>query len=147
REILDEALKHCYEKYPKCDVSVKASYNCKRGEFLDADKLHMTELLLNLLDNAFQSFVDNKGVISISLDFDKHKNVLKMVIKDDGMGILKKDMPKIFEPFFTTKARGVGLGLTVCKHIVSLHEGTIEIKSEKGKFTVVEISIPIKRLT
>jgi signal transduction histidine kinase len=65
-------------------------------------------------------------------------------VKDSGAGIEETDLSKIFDPFYTTKARGTGLGLTVCKEIVTLHGGTLDISSVKGVGTEVKIYLPKK---
>ncbi len=51
-------------------------------------------------------------------------------------------MGKIFDPLFTTKAKGIGLGLAVCRTIIERHEGSIEVKSEVGKGTTFIIKLP-----
>ena len=47
-----------------------------------------------------------------------------------------------FEPFYTTKAKGTGLGLPICKHIVEAHGGTIRITSEQGRGTTLRVELP-----
>jgi signal transduction histidine kinase len=62
-------------------------------------------------------------------------------IRDNGSGIDKEDMPHIFNPFFTRKNYGTGLGLSLVKKIVDLHQGKIEIISEKYKGTKVCVTL------
>ncbi|MCJ7719978.1 MAG: ATP-binding protein, partial [Candidatus Hadarchaeum sp.] len=61
-----------------------------------------------------------------------------------GVGIPKNVIEKLFTPFFTTKAKGVGLGLAICKRIVEAHGGSISVESKKGKDTCVTIILPKK---
>lgn len=69
-------------------------------------------------------------------------------VRDEGIGIAEEDIPKIFEPFFVvdkarTKANhGAGLGLAICAEIVRLYEGRIEIVSQLGRGTTVQIAFP-----
>ena len=53
-------------------------------------------------------------------------------------------MEKIFDPLFTTRAKGIGLGLAVCRSIIDRHEGHIEVKSKTGKGTTFRIKLPLK---
>ena len=64
-------------------------------------------------------------------------------VRDNGCGIDKEDLHHIFNPFFTKKRYGTGLGLTQVKKIVDLHQGTVEVVSEKGEGTTVRITFPI----
>ncbi len=65
--------------------------------------------------------------------------------RDNGAGISPEHIEKIFEPFFTTKVKGTGLGLAITKQIVEQHHGKIEITSEMGVGTTVEVKLPINR--
>jgi signal transduction histidine kinase len=63
-------------------------------------------------------------------------------IEDNGCGIDGEDMPHLYNPFFTRKKYGTGLGLSQVLKIIELHHGTIDIRSEKGKGTKVNITLP-----
>src|SRR5690606_3110897 len=65
-------------------------------------------------------------------------------IEDDGIGIPAENMPKIFDPFFTTKPAGVatGLGLAICRDIVTRLDGTIDVSSREGAGARVRIAFP-----
>ena len=63
-------------------------------------------------------------------------------ISDTGRGIAKEDQDKIFNPFFTLREKGTGLGLSLVKKIVTLHDGKIELESERGKGTTFRIILP-----
>jgi signal transduction histidine kinase len=65
---------------------------------------------------------------------------------DTGGGIPDSIKKKIFDPLFTTKAKGVGLGLSVCKTIIERHEGDIKVKSQVGKGTTFIISLPTEKI-
>ena len=64
-------------------------------------------------------------------------------VEDTGVGIAKENMASLFQPLFTTRAKGVGLGLAVCKCLVEAHGGSILVESEVGKGSVFTVKIPV----
>ena len=70
-----------------------------------------------------------------------------IIIRDEGIGIPKKDMPHIYDPFFrasnTYKYEGYGIGLPLARNIIRLHKGELLVTSEEGEGTVIQISFPI----
>lgn len=110
------------------------------NSFVDADL--MKTVIMNLLDNAIKA-VNEKGIINIILT---HEDVdIIMSVTDNGCGIPKEDVSRLTEAFYMVdKSRsrsygGVGLGLSICKQIMELHNGRIEFESEEGKGTKVII--------
>lgn len=106
---------------------------------LDEDKIQ--EVILNLILNSIYA-IEKKGEISIKLD-EKNESVLKITLKDNGVGIKKENLFQIFNPFFTTKTRGTGLGLSICKKIINAHQGSIHVESEEKKGTTFTIELPV----
>jgi signal transduction histidine kinase len=110
------------------------------NSFVDADL--MKTVIMNLLDNAIKA-VDEKGIISIILTHEGEEFVMR--VTDNGCGIPKEDVSRLTEAFYMVdKSRsrsygGVGLGLSICKQIMELHNGRIEFESEEGKGTKASI--------
>lgn len=108
------------------------------------DEFKIEQLLINLIDNAI-NYTD-KGFIKISF-FKDEKNAI-FEIEDSGIGIPKEHLNRIFERFYVVnksrsrKTGGTGLGLSIVKHIVSLHNGKIDVDSEVGKGTKFKITFP-----
>ena len=75
--------------------------------------------------------------------FDETRQAVVVEVKDNGSGIDEEDMPHIFNPFFTRKNYGTGLGLSLVKKIVDLHQGEIDISSKKNEGTIVRIVLPL----
>jgi len=67
---------------------------------------------------------------------------MEIRVIDNGIGIKKADIIKVFVPFFTRKSRGTGLGLSLCREIIILHNGNITIESKLTKSTEVCITLP-----
>ncbi|MBU7019300.1 MAG: PAS domain S-box protein [Theionarchaea archaeon] len=97
-------------------------------------------VFLNIIANAVQA-MPREGILQIETELKDDFVLIRF--KDTGEGIPKDDIDRIFDPFFTTKARGIGLGLPMVKSIVKGHDGTIEVKSEIGKGTIVTVKIPV----
>ena len=69
-------------------------------------------------------------------------DTVKIEIKDTGRGVPDDMIRDIFNPFFTTKSTGLGLGLTICKQILSYHNGTIDVESKLNEGTIFTLSFP-----
>ncbi len=103
----------------------------------------ISQIILNLLINAFQSIKEKSGTITITTKRES-KYFISVSIADTGCGIPPEIKEKIFEPFFTTKEVGVGtgLGLSIVHGIIEKHGGLIEIQSEVGKGTAFIMRLP-----
>lgn len=110
----------------------------------NGDNLKLMQVLVNLLNNAIDAF-EKDGTITISAK--KVNSNLRLSVIDTGEGIPKEIISKIFDPFYTTKpvGKGTGLGLSVCYGIIQQFGGLIQISSELGIGTTVEISIPLQK--
>lgn len=104
------------------------------------DKLRITEVLDNLINNAIK--FTQKGLVRISVI--ETNNNLNIKIMDTGTGIEDKDKEKLFSKFFTTDTIGTGLGLYLSKIIVEKHRGIIEVKNNSPQSgCTFSISIPV----
>jgi len=106
---------------------------------IDADK--MTRVFINLIKNAIDA-MPNGGKLTITSE--KMSGKVKIAFADTGLGISEENLKKLFGPLFTTKAKGMGLGLAICKRIVEAHGGRISVESVINKGTTFTITIPIE---
>ena len=106
---------------------------------IDPDQIQ--QVLVNIITNATQSMSEG-GKLTIAVR-EKGK-FLEVEIADTGCGIPEEAVGKIFDPLFTTRAKGIGLGLAVCKTIIDRHEGFIEVESQVRKGTTFNIRLPLK---
>ena len=106
---------------------------------LQADASLLEQVLINLVVNAIEA-VKEKEDAKIILSADQRSNG-KIILKiaDNGQGIPEEMMDKIFIPFFSTKKQGSGIGLSLCKQIIILHRGIIQVQSVVGQGTVVAL--------
>jgi two-component system phosphate regulon sensor histidine kinase PhoR len=109
------------------------------------DENRITQALINLVDNAIK-YTPAKGSVDISACL--QDGFVKIDVKDTGIGIPKKDLPRIFERFYRVdKARsrelgGTGLGLSIVKHIAQSHDGDVQVVSTPGKGSIFSFIIP-----
>jgi C4-dicarboxylate-specific signal transduction histidine kinase len=112
------------------------------------DDASLERVLINLLDNAVNASKEGdrlKIAARTTMASESKRPGIHIEITDNGVGIPAELLPKIFDLFVTTKpsGKGTGLGLVVCQEIVKAHGGTIDIKSQVGQGTTVQIFLPI----
>ncbi len=118
--------------------------------WVQADRDRLSQILVNLLDNAVK-YTPKGGTVSF-LAAKADANQVRIAVRDTGQGIPPNDLPRITERFYRVdKARsrvegGTGLGLAIVKHLVQLHGGTLHIESEYGKGTTIEFMLPARQL-
>lgn len=119
---------------------------------IKGDPVQLEQVLLNLLINARQAMLGEErsrgNSITIKADRTDEGNVRISVI-DTGPGIAAQNLSRVFDPFFTTKTdpkpgehRGSGLGLHICKQIIEVHGGSIEVDSAPGRGTTFGLLLP-----
>lgn len=110
---------------------------------LQMDRSQIEQVLINLLKNA-QEAVENEEIpyVRLTTHLSSNKRDFIISITDNGKGILPEVMERIFVPFFTTKTNGSGIGLSICKQIVTLHGGTITASSKPGDKTTFSVVLP-----
>lgn len=97
-----------------------------------ADRSQMEQVFLNLLKNAREACAE-KADPEIVVEATGQSGALLFVVRDNGVGILPEVLERIFIPFFTTKPSGSGIGLSLCKQIVTAHGGRIAAESTYGE--------------
>ncbi len=113
---------------------------------LKIDKDAISQVLLNLLNNAVKYSEERKHIL---VKVCANSTSALISVTDHGVGIPKEELKKIFDKFYrvsnakTRETRGTGLGLTLAKHIVEAHGGTIEVESEFGKGSMFRVRLPI----
>ena len=103
----------------------------------DYDKLK--QVFINLIKNAYEA-----GARNITIDIKKNSNYLKIKVIDDGCGISKMDLKRIGNIFYTTKVTGTGIGVSLSKEIIKLHNGELSYDSVINKGTTATMILPFK---
>jgi PAS domain S-box-containing protein len=115
--------------------------------WIQGDPDYFKRVIQNLVDNAYDSMLGNRGCITIECCLQKNtgkSNMAIIRIIDEGTGIPTEIAGKIFDPFFTTKkpGKGTGLGLALVQRIVSLHNGAVSLEKSDRTGTTFKIEIP-----
>ena len=106
---------------------------------LSADRAQLEQVFLNIIKNATEACRNAENPrIEVSAVYHKNDSI-KFTISDNGEGIIPEVKERVFVPFFTTKPNGSGIGLSLCKQIITLHDGLINVESKVGYGTVFTI--------
>ncbi|MBK8518119.1 MAG: HAMP domain-containing histidine kinase [Saprospiraceae bacterium] len=108
------------------------------GLMIDVDINLIEQVLINLVINALEA-VKERSNAHIVLSAIKENNKILIKVADNGNGISDDLIDKIFVPFFSTKKSGSGIGLSLCKQIMMLHKGNIQVQSIKGVGTAFSL--------
>ena len=110
---------------------------------IEADKDMMKRIFVNLAVNGIQAMKEKRGILKVSTK--ETNGFIEIKFQDTGTGIKKENVSKIFTPFFTTKAQGMGVGLSICKRYVEIHNGNIKVESKEGEGSIFTVKLPIQR--
>jgi len=112
---------------------------------VSADERALKQIVLNLISNAVK-FTEENGSVHLSASHKKGKTILQ--VQDDGVGIAEEKLPTITEPFAQSHSNphvaedGSGLGLSIVKSLVEMHDGDLDIRSTEGQGTTIRVTLP-----
>jgi C4-dicarboxylate-specific signal transduction histidine kinase len=123
---------------------IRVAFNHGVGPLnIRGNRVQLQQVILNLVINAAEAMNDGRSARrSITVRTYVTRDVIAVSVKDSGPGIPEEIQGRIFDPFFTTKAQGLGLGLSICRSIVSAHRGWLESLSEKDRGTTFIVTLP-----
>jgi signal transduction histidine kinase len=109
-----------------------------------SDKFRLITILKNTISNAVKYRKNNQPDCFVNIKVSKEDNYTIIHIEDNGIGISEKSLPKIFDMFYraTSSVAGTGLGLYICKEMITKLGGTITLDSKLGEGTSIAIRIP-----
>ena len=133
-----DTTKKVIEIFEQNNISFTTS---KESIVIKLDKEQWIRVMTNLIKNSIQSIPSDREP-NINVEITDSKNSVKVLVSDNGLGVLEENKEKIFEPKFTTKTDGMGLGLGIVKNIINSHRGKISYKSKPKKGTKFTIALP-----
>lgn len=128
------------------DKGLMVSYEGAPHLMVEANNTQMTQVALNLVDNAIN--YTNSGTVNVTISVQEQNVIIE--VKDSGIGIASEHLPRVFERFYRVdKARsrntgGTGLGLSIVKHIVEAHGGKVKVDSELGVGSKFTVTLPVE---
>lgn len=138
----------------KTDKSVDILTSSPGEVLVEMDEVLIQRLIANVVSNAVDASAPGTSIhieVIRLVKTESNRDWLRVRIVDSGEGIRPEDLNRVFTPYFTTKnrgdsARGFGLGLAICRKIVHLHNGNLNIASQVKKGTTVQIDLPSRQL-
>ncbi|MEP6614921.1 MAG: HAMP domain-containing sensor histidine kinase [Ginsengibacter sp.] len=109
------------------------------GLMLEADSNLIEQVLINLVVNSIEGVKDKNDSKIVLSAYRDTNNKIVIKVADNGAGMPAEMMDKIFIPFFSTKKNGSGIGLSLCKQIMMLHRGNIQVHSLEGEGTAITL--------
>ena len=147
-KVISRAIENINLQIEKRNGKITTSFEAENF-ILESDEVHLTNIIVNLLDNA-NKYSENEPEIEVITK--NSNNGISIIIEDKGIGMSKENMSKIFDKFFrvTTgnihNVKGFGLGLSYVKAIVLAMKGKINAKSELAKGSSFEIWLPLNKI-
>jgi len=115
---------------------------CEPGDLtISADQRQLEQVLINLLTNSIQAVAEReKPCVSLRAFRQDERTIVE--VQDNGSGITPDKFDQIFVPFFSTKEKGSGIGLSLSRHIMGLHGGSIRVQSQPDAQTIFSLTFP-----
>jgi signal transduction histidine kinase/ActR/RegA family two-component response regulator len=148
RKCIHDALAICAPP-PDKDVKVESMIDTNVAEWVIGDDTRLRQTLINLLSNGVKFTRQGTVTLHVSrLESESGREMLRVRVRDTGIGIPKEKLTELFKPFSQVDASstrqfgGTGLGLAICKRLVELMGGAIAVESEVGKGSIFTFTLP-----
>ena len=147
REVLDDVMKHLHGRIEDSGKAIHVTVDVPDDlPAVIADRDRVTQILTNLVDNAFQ-YTHEGGSIRVSAGL--NADAIQINVADTGIGIAPENLERVFERFYRGEdplvmaSAGTGLGLSIVKNLVEMHGGRIWVESELGAGATFSFTLPL----
>jgi PAS domain S-box-containing protein len=138
-DFMDKFLSVVREDFKMKGIRIEAAIG-EHADFFYADPRALQQILLNFLANSADA-LEGRDNQTIALQVFKKTGMIRIRVEDNGCGMTPGEQKSLFKPFYTTKPKGTGLGLVIVKKMLTMMQGTVEIRSEKNIGTAVDIAV------
>ena len=127
--------------------NITLTSNISDDVYVEGNREELEELFSNLVSNSIK-YMSKEGARKINVSLVGDGATARITLKDTGIGIRREHLPNLFKKFYRVKEsetkgiQGTGLGLVICKKIIDMHKGTIEVTSTFGEGTTFTITFP-----
>ncbi|AVR47362.1 hybrid sensor histidine kinase/response regulator [Christiangramia fulva] len=151
KKLIEDTIGNVIPAEKKKDVKIETSLSAETDVQVKSDPFRIKQILANLLSNAWKFTDEGSIVVSSSLEKKSgNTKILRISVKDSGIGISEEKLESIFEEFSQENSSiekrfgGSGLGLAITKRLTELMEGEIKVESRQGEGSTFSIFIPVK---
>ncbi len=141
--LVRECLAELKKIHPEKTIAVRTSLESLQRKKMEGDRDQIRQVFRNIIENALDVSPPDNCRLDISARIEK-KRTLVLQFRDNGPGLSEDDLKQIFTPFFTRKPSGTGLGLVICRDLLRLHDGSIEVKNAPRRGAVVTVKLPLR---
>jgi len=137
---IEEVLELMHSEFVRINIAVE--HNLEPGLTARVNKTQIQQVLLNLMMNAIESMAEQPDERILKLALTLVGTKAQISISDSGTGIPKENLERIFDGFYTTKPQGLGMGLEVCRSIVTIHRGAIWAENNPDRGATFFFTLP-----
>lgn len=147
-DLISRTVSECNTKFST--KYLVATMKLEPTSLIMSDQIRLTQIIENLLTNAFKYTEKGQITVTASLKDDRNSSILSIEIKDSGIGIDKEKQKVIYQPFVriengTSSIPGSGMGLAIVDGIIKAMNGSIHLTSEPGKGSCFTVQIPVEK--
>lgn len=134
--------------YLASQYDVRIEFKCDQDLEINCDRKRIEQVIINLLTNSIKFSDKDKEERIVKISAENGNGFVKIIVEDNGIGIHADKIDKIFDKFYRVdndliySIPGTGLGLAIVKEIIEMHNGSISVESEEGKWTRAIVQLP-----